>query len=224
MLGRRHRAQDPDTESQTHTQGFHGTETVTTVVDPMELLSTPLADGDLTVALARRPKLQLPSLTLTLTIVVVAGLGCLGGIFLGEHFGGSSSSPAAAFREFAGAAATASTGAGGSASSTSGLTGRGGGLFGGSGGATFGTVKLVDGNIVYVQTETGGIVQVSTSSSTKVTISSSGTLKDLLPGQTVIVEGKTGSNGSVAATSISEGGLGLGGGSGVPVSTSGSGG
>jgi hypothetical protein len=231
MLGRRRQTEDPNIESQTHTQGFSGPETVTTVVDPMDLLSTPLADGDLTVALARRPKLQLPSLTLTLTIVVVAGLGCLGGIFLGKHFGASSSPAASAFARFAAAGAAPSAGASGGTSGSSGFTGRGG-LFGGSGGATFGTVKLVDGNIVYVQTETGGIVQVSTSSSTRVTISSSGKVNDLLPGQTVIVEGTTGSNGSVAATSISEGGLGLGGGgggagaggSGVPVSTGGSGG
>jgi hypothetical protein len=208
MLGRRRRAEDPDTD----TIGRHGTAGVTTVVDPMDLLSTPLSDGDLTVALARRPKLQLPSLTLTLTIVVVAGLGCLGGIFLGEHFGSTGGSAAAAFSRFA-AAAGASPSAGTGGTSSTGFTGRGG-FFGGSGGATLGTVKLVDGNIVYVQTETGSIVQVSTSGATKVTISAPGTVKGLLPGQTVIVEGTKGANGSVAATSISEGGLGLGGGGG----------
>jgi hypothetical protein len=226
MLGRRRRAQDPDIESQTHTQGLHRAETVTTVLDPMELLSTPLSDGDLTVALARRPKLQLPSLTLTLAMVVVAGLGCLGGIFLGEHFGGSSSPAASAFSRFA-AAAGASSSAGGTGasgtggSSSTGFTGRGGGLFGGSGGATLGTIKLVDGNIVYVQTAAGDIVQVSTSSSTKVTISSSAPVKDLTPGETVIVEGNKNANGSIAATSISQSSFGGGGAGGVPVSSSG---
>jgi uncharacterized membrane protein YgcG len=213
MLGRRRRAQDPDIESQTHTQGLHRAETVTTVLDPMELLSTPLSDGDLTVALARRPKLQLPSLTLTLAMVVVAGLGCLGGIFLGEHFGGSTSPAASAFSRFAAAAGASPSASTGGTSST-GFAGRGGGLFGGSGGATLGTVKLVDGNIVYVQTAAGDIVQVSTSSATKVTISSSAPVKDLTPGETVIVEGNKNANGSIAATSISQSSFGGGGGSG----------
>ena len=214
MLGRR-RTEDPDTEPGTRARGRHGSDAVTTtVVDPMDLLSTPLSDGDLTAALARRPRVHLPSLTLTLTMVVVAGLGVLGGIFLGEHYGSSSGSAASSFRAFAGAAATPSAG---STSSSSSFAGRGGGaLFGGGG--TFGTIKLVDGNIVYVQTATGDIVQVSTSAATKVTISASAPVKDLLPGETVIVEGTKNANGSIAATSISQnslgGGGGLGGGSG----------
>ncbi|MGH3222992.1 MAG: hypothetical protein ACRDPY_30600 [Streptosporangiaceae bacterium] len=193
-------------------RGRHGSDTVTTstVLDPMDLLSTPLADGDLTVALARRPRVHLPSLTLTLTMVVVAGLGVLGGIFVGEHFGSSSGgSAASAFRAFAGATGTPSAG---STSSSSGFAGRGASLFGGGG--TFGTIKLVDGNIVYVQTATGGIVQVSTSSATKVTISTSAPVKDLVPGETVIVEGTTKTNGSIAATSISQSSLGGSGGGG----------
>ncbi len=67
---------------------------------------------------------------------------------------------------------------------------------------------------MYVQTATGGIVQVSTSGSTKITISSSGQVKDLIPGETVIVEGTTKSNGSITATSISQESLGAGGGGG----------
>jgi hypothetical protein len=229
MLGRRRRAEDPDTGSETYTKARHGADAVTTtVLDPMDLLSTPLSDGDLTVALARRPRVHLPSLTLTLTIVVVAGLGCLGGIFLGEHFGSSTGgSAASAFRAFAGAGAGASPSAGaGGTSSSSGFAGRGGtGLFGGGG--TFGTIKLVDGNIVYVQTAAGDIVQVSTSAATKVTISSSAPVKDLLPGETVIVEGTKNANGSIAATSISQNSLGGGGGGGggaLPAGGSGSGG
>ena len=64
---------------------------------------------------------------------------------------------------------------------------------------------------MYVQTATGDIVQVSTSTATKVTVSSSGTVKDLLPGETVIVQGTTKANGSIAATSISQNSLGGGG-------------
>jgi hypothetical protein len=216
MLGRRHRAQDPDTESQSHTQGLHRADTVTTVLDPMDLLSTPISDGDLTVALARRPKVRLPSLTMTLVVAAVLGLGFMGGALVGKHYGSTSSSSATAgfgaFTRFGGAA-----GAGGASSSASAAPGGSSGsssfpgrseFLGGAGGATFGTVKLVDGNIVYVETETGSIVQVTTSAATKVTASTSVPLKDLAPGQTVIVEGTTKSNGSVAATSISQSSLG----------------
>jgi hypothetical protein len=172
--------------------------------DPMALLSTPVADDDLTAALARRPKVRLPSLTLTLTAVAVASLGFLGGALVGKHFGSSSSASASAFARFA----LASPGAGSTSSST-GFAGRSG-LFGGSGGATVGTIKLVDGNIVYVQTEAGDIIQVSTSAATKITVSSSAPVKDLLPGETIIVEGSKKANGSIAATSISQNSLGLG--------------
>jgi hypothetical protein len=216
MLGRRRRTEDPDTEpgSPTRTRGRHGTDTVTTVLDPMDLLSRPISDGDLTVALARRPKVRLPSLTMTLMVAAVLGIGFVGGALVGKHYGSSSSSSPAGFGAFtrfggAGAAGTSSSASAAPAGSSgsSGFPGRGGGgLFGGGG--TFGTIKLVDGNIVYVQTETGSIVQVTTSAATKVTASTSVPLKDLTPGETVIVEGTTKANGSVAATSISQSSLG----------------
>ena len=228
MLGRRRQAEDPDsTAPGLRIRGRHGavgTQAVTTVLDPLDLLSTPVSDGDLTVALARRPRFKVPSLTMILMIVAVASLGFLGGTLVGKHYGSSGGSGAAAFRGFAGAAGAPSAG---STSSSSGFAGRGGGgLF--AGGGTFGTVKLVDGNIVYVQTATGGIVQVSTSAAPKVTISSSGQVKDLLPGETVIVQGTTKANGSIAATSISQNSLGGGGGGAgggaIPAGGSGSGG
>jgi hypothetical protein len=220
MLGRRRQAEDPDPAHPDTTPGLRirgrhggvGTQALTTVIDPMDLLSTPVSDGDLTVALARRPRFKVPSLTMILMIVAVASLGFLGGILLGKHYGSSGGSGTGAFRGFAGAGAAPSAGASGT-SSSSGFAGRGGtGLFGGGG--TFGTIKLVDGNIVYVQTATGDIVQVSTSAATKVTISSSAPVKDLLPGETVIVQGSKNANGSIAATSISQNSLGAGGGGG----------
>jgi hypothetical protein len=214
MLGRRRQAEDPGTEPGTRTRGRHGTDAVTTVLDPMDLLSTPISDGDLTVALARRPKVRLPSLTMTLVVAAVLGIGFVGGALVGKHYGSTSTSSPAGFGAFtrfggAGAAGTSSSASAAPAGSSgsSSFPGRGGGLFG-AGGATFGTIKLVDGNIVYVQTETGSIVQVTTSAATKVTASTSVPLKDLTPGETVIVEGTTKANGSVTATSINQSGLG----------------
>jgi hypothetical protein len=180
------------------------------VGDLLNVLSSPLDNDDkLTAVLTRRPRVKLPSLTLVLVTLVVASAGFLGGIVVGKHYGSSGSgSPASAFSRFAaGASATARTGSG----SGAGLGGRGGG--GGefaAGNATIGTIKLIDGSTVYVQTPGGDIVQVSTSAGTKVTASSTVRVKDLQPGQTVIVEGSKNSTGGVTATSISQTSLGAG--------------
>lgn len=178
--------------------------------DLLDLLSSPLDDGDeLTAVLARRPRAKLPSVTLILAAIVVASVGFLGGALVGKHYGSSGTgSLAAAFRGLA-ARASASPGASGGTGTRSGFPAAGGGAFGG-GNATVGTIKLIDGSIVYVQTTAGDIVQVKTSSGTKVTISETVPVKDLQPGETVIVEGSKNASGAVAATSISQTTLGAG--------------
>ena len=189
----------------------------------LDVLSSPLDNGDrLTAALARRPRAKLPSLTVVLVVVVIASAGFIGGILVGKHYGSSSSGGVAsrfgAFAAAAGASSSAGTGTGtragfggagggfGGAGGGTGGTGGTGGFAGGS--ATVGTIKLVDGKTVYVQTSAGDIVQVSTSAGTKVTVSSSVPVKDLEPGETVIVEGSKNSSGGVSATSISQTSLG----------------
>jgi hypothetical protein len=187
----------------------------------LDLLSAPLDNGDgLTVALARRPRAKLPSLTLVLVAVVVASAGFIGGIVVGKQYGSSGSrGSASAFGGFPGGAsggfpAGAGAPAGGGAPSSGtgqgfpsgGLGNSGGGLAGGN--ATVGTIKLIDGSTVYVQTSAGGTVQVSTSKGTKVTASSTVPVKDLKPGETVIVEGSKNSSGGVTATSISQASVG----------------
>jgi hypothetical protein len=188
----------------------------------LDVLSRPLDNGDgLTAVLTRRPRAKLPSLTVVLVVVVVASAGFIGGILVGKHYG-SSGSLASRFGAFAAAEASpsASTGSG----SRTGLGGAGGGFGGARGGlsgtggtggfaegnATVGTIKLIDGSTVYVQTSAGDIVQVVTSSGTKVTVSSTVPVKDLQPGETVMVEGSKNSSGAVSATSISQTSLGAG--------------
>jgi hypothetical protein len=174
--------------------------------DLLDVLSTPLGDGDdLTAVLTRRPRAKLPSLTLVLAAVLVASAGFLGGALVGKHYGHSGSGNLAAeFSRLAGARASASA-APGSGSAFGGRSG----LFG-AGNATIGTIKLIDGSTVYVQTAAGDIVQVATSAGTKVTVSSTVPVKDLQPGETVIVEGSKNSSGGIAATSISQTSLGAG--------------
>jgi len=191
--------------------------------DLLSVLSSPLGnDDELTAVLTRRPRAKLPSVTLILVALVVASAGFIGGIVVGKHYGGSRSGGAAAFSRFAaaaGATSSASTGAargagggfggfggGGTGGTGTGFGGAGGGF--GAGNATIGTIKLVDGKTVYVQTTAGDIVQVSTSAATKVTVSTSVPVKDLQPGETVIVQGSKNSSGGVTATSISQTSLG----------------
>jgi hypothetical protein len=190
---------------------------VTDATEALALLSVSAARDDLGVALAKRPRARIPSLTLLLILLLVAGGGFIGGEFVGKHNTGSGSGlNASALRsEFAGRGGAGASASPGAATGRSGFTGGGGsGGFFGSGNATIGSVKLVDGSTLYVETTSGSIVQVSTSAATKITISSTGTIKNLQPGDEVIVSGTKNSSGTVAATSISQSSLGSAGGGG----------
>ncbi|GAA4692157.1 hypothetical protein [Phytohabitans rumicis] len=68
--------------------------------------------------------------------------------------------------------------------------------------ATTGTVKLVDGTTVYVQTASGELITVRTDGETAVRVP--GALKDLKAGDKVSVEGATDAEGTVTAESVTE--------------------
>ncbi|GAA1623131.1 hypothetical protein [Actinoplanes couchii] len=70
---------------------------------------------------------------------------------------------------------------------------------------TTGTVKLVDGTTLYVQTEAGETVTVRTGDSTTVKLSQVVTLDKLLAGITVTVQGVADSEGIVTATAVTAG-------------------
>jgi hypothetical protein len=72
----------------------------------------------------------------------------------------------------------------------------------GSGAATTGTVKLVDGDTVYIQTADGTTVTVRTTAATSVQVASPASVKDLPVGATVSVDGRTAGDGTVAASRI----------------------
>lgn len=83
-----------------------------------------------------------------------------------------------------------------------GTTGAGGGsLFGGAPAAA-GTVTAVEGDVVYLTTSSGGIEKVIVAKTTTLTRTTKISASGLHQGDTVIVEGTTEKNGSVAATSI----------------------
>ena len=80
-----------------------------------------------------------------------------------------------------------------------------GGALGGAN-ASIGTVSSVDGNTIYLTDTSGNVVKVKLSSATKVTKSESASKTSVRPGDTVVVQGAKGSNGTITATSVSDSG------------------
>jgi hypothetical protein len=151
-----------------------------------------------------RTRLLTPA-TVGLMVVLFAAGGFIGGVLVEKGQNGSSTpSLASAAARFAGAGATGATGTGGSGAS------RFAGLFGGGAGSrgTIGTVANIDGNKLYVTTTAGNTVEVVTTHESKVTKSQSVGTAAIHPGDSVVVSGITGSNGTVTASSITDSGAG----------------
>jgi hypothetical protein len=159
--------------------------------------------------------------------VVLAGLVLLAGGFVGglqaqKHWGTASTAsgfPAGGFGAGTGAGRYGGAGrAGAGAYGGSGFgqgtggTGQGTGQGTGTGQAgataapaaagTTGTVKLVDGATIYVQTSDGNVVTVNTNGKTTVSAASKSALSSIKAGQTVTVQGAAGADGAVTATSV----------------------
>jgi hypothetical protein len=78
------------------------------------------------------------------------------------------------------------------------------------GGFTAGTIERIDGATIYIQTLDGETVEVRTSRDTDIQVTTEGTVDDLAEGETVVVQGdSTNDDGSIDATSIVEGGVGM---------------
>ena len=185
------------------------------VEDPETVLAqAPAGAEDIAAELAAPPRRKLPWLTLVLAAGVIAAGGFIGGVEVQKNqtTGTVGAFPGAGSFRSAGGAAGASGfgGFGGFSRNGSGGTGSAGaaggaGAAAGAGAAgtdTVGTVKLVDGDTVYVSTADGGIVKVTTNGSTKVQVTRSAKLADLKPGQQVTVAGRADSSGTVAATAV----------------------
>ncbi|MCT9933275.1 hypothetical protein N5079_23980 [Planotetraspora sp. A-T 1434] len=177
-----------------------------------DLLDSSPFEDDLQAELAARPGGGGPSkVTLALGAGVVLVVGLLAGIQAQKAWGtAAASATPTAVRT--GGFGGGGVGGGGFGRGGFGRGGFGGGGFGGSargsggtaGNVTFGTVKLVDGDKIYVQTA-DGVVVVRTSGDTKIQVSRQGKVKDLKAGAVVVVSGPLDSEGMVNATSVSEG-------------------
>ncbi|MFE3175605.1 DUF5666 domain-containing protein [Amycolatopsis sp. NPDC059090] len=156
---------------------------------PEDLIAEPAVEGDLTAELKQVAR-PFGKPTLVLAGLLVLALAFAGGAWTHAAFGPSGGSSSAR------TAAGPGTGAG---------SGQQGAGFGGrtaGGRGTVGTVEKIDGSTVTLKTVQGSEVTVSTSDSTTVGVTQPGKLSDLKPGQTVTVQGRTGSDGSVTAQAI----------------------
>jgi hypothetical protein len=147
--------------------------------------------------LALRRRRKLPRVTLALAVALVGAGAFIGGAEAQKHLGStpassSSGTGAALASRFRGANVTA---------------GRQG-TFAAGGGGTFGTVTAIKGSTLYITDSSGNVVKVSTSAASQVTKTTTGTVKDIKPGDSVVVRGSQGKNGTIAADSISLGGAG----------------
>jgi hypothetical protein len=69
-------------------------------------------------------------------------------------------------------------------------------------------VKRVDGANIYVTDAQGNEVKVVTTPSSRFTRTGPGSLQDVRPGDTVIVQGQKGDDGIVTATAVADSGSG----------------
>ena len=136
-----------------------------------------------------------------LALVVLAG-GFWGGVLAEKHHGtGSSASNSSLSQLRAAARSGLFTGRGGTGTGGTGL-GTGGGGPGLAGAATTGTVVGVQGDTLYVSDTNGNLVKVTVGPAATVTRTGSASLASLKPGDTVVVSGSTGANGTVNATAV----------------------
>jgi Domain of unknown function (DUF5666) len=161
-----------------------------------EILSRPIPTRGLDRALAERPRRRgMPTSTGVLVAIILLAATFVGGLIVGRQTAPDQGSVAAG--RFPGYL-TAPSGAPAAGSA--------------GGGFAVGTVARVDGDTLYLRTAQGDTVKVQTDGDTQVRVSQDATLGDLETGSTVIVQGSTNDAGTLEASRISEGDLGIGGG------------
>ncbi len=157
-------------------------------------------DENLASLLARREHARPNRATWALLTLVVLAVGFVGGAFAQSRWG-SSSSTIGGVPDFAAMSGTLPGTQ--DASSPTGSSGPGG--LPGRDGATFGTISSIDGNTLTITDASGKTVTVAVPSSAMVTANHEVSLAELAAGDTVIVRGETGDDGTVTATSVTEG-------------------
>jgi Domain of unknown function (DUF5666) len=141
--------------------------------------------------------------TAILLAAIVGILGFIAGVKVEKSNVTVSSSGATLSLPSAARGGAAAGGAGGGGRSLGGFPGAAGG---GGNGASIGTVASISGRTIYVTTTSGNTVKVQLSSATKIKKSLGVGRKAIRPGDSVVVQGVSGSNGRVSASSLSDSG------------------
>jgi hypothetical protein len=153
--------------------------------------------------------LRLAAPTAVLLSLVILAAGFWGGALAEKHHGSPTSSSSA----LSALASRLAAARGGSGTATGAGAGGGGGGFAGAGGgatpATAGIVTGVQGTVLYVTNASGDLVKVEVGPSTSVTRTAKSSLTGLQTGDTVVVQGTTGSGGTVTAMSVRATGRGV---------------
>jgi Domain of unknown function (DUF5666) len=182
--------------------------------DETDPLSTSPFEGDLAQELAKAPRARrLPGLTTYLCAGVVLAAGFVIGAqtdrHLGQHLGQQGATTAQGTRAIPGAGIPGAGIRGGGMPGQAGGQGQGGGAPGASGGTgsaggTTGTVQKIAGKTIYLQTA-NGVIQVKMTGTTKIRILQNSSAKNLKSGTSIIVEGAQAKDGTLTATSVSQG-------------------
>ncbi|GAC1317712.1 MAG: hypothetical protein NVSMB16_14160 [Acidimicrobiales bacterium] len=164
--------------------------------DPHAALGGPPESTDIWEdAMPSRPmRTRLGRLTLALAVLVVGAGAYYLGVVTEKH-----SLPATTTATSTRAARTGAAAATGAPA---------GGPGGGGAGVTIGAVKLVDGANIYLTDQTGNVVKVATTPDSQITVTSAGTAREVKPGDTVIVSGPTGDDGTITAIAVRDQGTG----------------
>jgi uncharacterized membrane protein YgcG len=149
--------------------------------------------------LPRLVRRRLPMATLALALLAFGAVGFLVGVKVEKSKLPASNAAATSGSRLAalggGPTATASANPSGAAAPTG----------TGSNANIVGTVTVVDGTTLYVTDTAGNTVKVTTNTGTTVTKTVTGAVKDLAPGQTVVIRGVQSSVGVYAAQSVTQG-------------------
>jgi hypothetical protein len=178
--------------------------------DETDPLSTSPFEGDLAQELAKAPRARrLPGLTTYLCAGVVLAAGFVIGAQTDRHLGQQGATTAQGTRAIPGAGIPGAGTRGGGMPGQAGGQGQGGGAPGASGGTgsaggTTGTVQKIAGKTIYLQTA-NGVIQVKMTGTTKIRILQNSSAKNLKSGTSIIVEGAQAKDGTLTATSVSQG-------------------
>jgi hypothetical protein len=145
----------------------------------------------------RPVRTRLGPLSLLLVGLLLATSAFAGGAMAEKTRLGTAATGTAATRPTTSTAAAGRFGAGASTGST-----------GANGGATTGTVKLIDGTNIYITDSNATVVKVATTPQSQISITAPGSVTAIKPGDNVTVSGATGSDGTITAANVRDSGTG----------------